>query len=73
LDRQSEIKVQEALLWFRNQGKTIIVIAHRLSTIRHCDVIKLLKGGIIAEEGSHDELLQAKGFYSEMWNAHQSF
>ncbi len=44
-----------------------ILIAHRLSTIMHADVIYVLEKGLIAETGSHDELLQQKGLYYAMW------
>ena len=41
------------------QGRTVITIAHRLSTIRDADKIVVLKGGVVAEEGTHDELMDA--------------
>ena len=45
---------------------TRIVIAHRLSTIRHCDRIIVLKDGGIAEDGTYDELIAKKGYFSEL-------
>jgi ABC-type multidrug transport system fused ATPase/permease subunit len=48
------------------KGRTVITIAHRLSTIRDADKIIVLNGGVVAEQGTHDELLQLKGIYSEL-------
>ncbi|MBQ6012856.1 MAG: ABC transporter ATP-binding protein, partial [Firmicutes bacterium] len=49
------------------KGRTSIVIAHRLSTIRNADIILVVKDGKIVEQGSHDDLLAAKGYYSRLW------
>jgi ABC-type multidrug transport system fused ATPase/permease subunit len=49
----------------------VIAIAHRLSTIAQMDRIIVLKNGLIAEQGSHEELLAANGLYAEFWQ-HQS-
>ena len=49
------------------QGKTTIMIAHRLSTVRNADRIIVMSDGTIAEEGSHEELLQQKGIYYSMY------
>jgi len=50
------------------QGKTAIVIAHRLSTIRHADKIIVIRDGVLAEEGTHDELVALKeGEYADLW------
>ena len=54
------------------KGKTLIVIAHRLSTVKIADCIYGVKDGNIAEQGTHDELLEKKGLYSSMWTAHIS-
>ncbi len=54
------------------KGKTLIVIAHRLSTVKNADCIYVVKDGNIAEQGTHDELLEKKGLYSSMWTAHIS-
>ena len=48
--------------------RTVLVIAHRLGTIRNADNIIVLKDGMVAEEGTHDELLEKDGMYAEMWN-----
>ena len=70
LDSESEVLIQKALesLW---DEKTVIVIAHRLSTLRNMDRIIVLENGVIAEQGSHSELLKHKGTYATLW-AHQS-
>jgi ATP-binding cassette subfamily B protein len=49
--------------------KTCFVIAHRLSTIRNADLILVVKDGQVVEQGTHDSLMEAKGFYAEMFNA----
>lgn len=70
LDSESEKLIQDAL-WKLMEGRTAIVIAHRLSTIQRMDKIVVLEDGQIAEQGSHKELLAAKGTYAQLW-AHQS-
>ena len=57
LDTESEKVVMEALERLM-KGRTVITIAHRLSTIRDADKIVVLKGGFVAEEGTHDELIK---------------
>ena len=49
------------------KGRTSFVIAHRLSTIRNADMILVLKDGQIIERGKHDELLEKKGFYYDLY------
>ncbi len=66
LDTESEKLVIEALERLM-KGRTVITIAHRLSTIRDADKIVVLKGGVVAEEGSHDELLTRDGVYAELY------
>jgi ABC-type multidrug transport system fused ATPase/permease subunit len=66
LDTESEQLVMEALERLM-KGRTVLTIAHRLSTIRDADKIIVLKGGVVAEEGSHDELLARGGVYAELY------
>jgi len=65
LDSESERLVMEALERLM-KGRTVITIAHRLSTIRDADKIIVLKGGRVAEQGTHDELLAAGGAYADL-------
>jgi subfamily B ATP-binding cassette protein MsbA len=49
------------------KGKTSIVIAHRLATVRRADVIFVIDGGRVVEQGTHDELLRHEGLYSRLY------
>ena len=51
------------------EGRTSFIIAHRLSTIRDADVILVMKDGDIVEQGNHEELLEADGFYASLYNS----
>ncbi len=51
------------------KGRTSFVIAHRLSTIRDADLILVMKDGDIIEQGRHEQLLEKKGFYAELYNS----
>ena len=51
------------------KGRTSFIIAHRLSTIKNADLILVMKDGNIIEQGNHDELLNQKGFYAELYNS----
>ncbi|GMF29146.1 unnamed protein product [Phytophthora lilii] len=67
LDSESEKVVQEALdKVVALKRRTTIVIAHRLSTIRRADMICVVSGGKIAEQGTHQELLQLNGIYANL-------
>ena len=68
IDTRTEIKIQEAFAEMM-RGRTSFIVAHRLSTIREADVILVMKDGHIIETGSHNELLQNGGFYSELYNS----
>lgn len=61
-----EAAIQRSLLRV-SRDRTTIVIAHRLSTIRHADRIHVLDGGVVAEAGTHDELVAAGGRYARLW------
>ncbi len=62
IDSETEHRIQEALFNLI-KNRTSIIVAHRLSTARHADRIIVLHKGKIIETGSHDELMQKKGFY----------
>jgi ATP-binding cassette subfamily B protein len=70
LDSESEGYIQKAL-WKLMEGRTAIVVAHRLSTIQRMDRIVVMDDGQIIEQGTHSQLLAAKGMYAELWT-HQS-
>ncbi|MGA7932277.1 MAG: ATP-binding cassette domain-containing protein, partial [Kovacikia sp.] len=63
LDTESERRFQQNLQEVR-QGRTMLVIAHRLSTVRDADQILVLDRGVLAEQGTHDELIKRKGLYA---------
>jgi ABC-type multidrug transport system fused ATPase/permease subunit len=65
LDSESEKLVIDALEKLM-KGKTVIAIAHRLSTIRDADIIAVIKDGIVAESGNHDQLMARNGIYAEL-------
>ena len=66
LDSQSELSIQQALEHFL-KGRTSLVIAHRLSTVQHADYIIVIKDRKILEQGTHSDLLKAKGLYSSLF------
>ncbi len=51
------------------KGRTSFIIAHRLSTIRNADMILVMNEGDIVETGTHDELINKKGFYEKLYNS----
>jgi subfamily B ATP-binding cassette protein MsbA len=65
LDTESERLVQDAINKMM-ENRTSIVIAHRLSTIRHADEIIVLQKGVIVERGTHEQLLDKKGYYNKL-------
>lgn len=68
IDTRTELKIQEAFARLM-EGRTSFIVAHRLSTIKNADIILVMKDGNILEQGSHEELLARKGFYSELYNS----
>ena len=68
VDTRTEIKIQEAMDKL-TKGRTSFVIAHRLSTIKNADIILVLKGGDIIESGNHQQLMEQKGFYADLYNS----
>lgn len=67
LDTATEQEIQSALD-FVSRGRTTLMIAHRLSTVIGADQIIVLQDGLIAERGTHEELLERRGLYLDMWN-----
>jgi ATP-binding cassette subfamily B multidrug efflux pump len=68
VDTRTEVQIQKAMDNLM-RGRTSFVIAHRLSTIRDADLILVMKDGDIIEQGTHEELLAAKGFYENLYNS----
>ena len=69
-DPENEALIQDAIAALARQ-RTLIVIAHRLHTIAQADLIAVLEGGCVAEQGSHAELLAKDGLYAAMWSAQE--
>ena len=70
LDTKTEKLIQDNLVRI-SKNKTTLIIAHRLSTIIHADMILVMDKGIVAESGTHDELLAKNGLYTQMWQRQQ--
>lgn len=68
IDTRTELQIQTAFDSLM-QGRTSFVVAHRLSTIRNADVILVMKDGKIIEQGNHETLMQANGFYEKLYNS----
>lgn len=68
IDTRTEIKIQEAFAAMM-EGRTSFIVAHRLSTIQNADVILVMKEGCIIEQGSHKELLEQGGFYTQLYHS----
>ena len=67
LDSISEHAIMSTI-FNRIKNKTVIMVAHRLSTIKNCDKIFVFNKGSLVEEGSHESLLEQKGFYFDLWS-----
>lgn len=68
VDTRTEVLIQQAMARLMH-GRTSFIIAHRLSTIRDADLILVMRDGDIIEQGTHTQLLAAKGFYSELYQS----
>ncbi|MDU1411437.1 MAG: ABC transporter ATP-binding protein [Clostridium sp.] len=68
VDTRTEVLIQKAMDNLMH-GRTSFVIAHRLSTIKDADLILVMKEGDIVEQGNHEELLKANGFYAKLYNS----
>lgn len=68
IDTRTEQRIQRSFNKMM-QGRTTFVVAHRLSTIKESDVILVMKDGAVIEQGSHDELLAAGGFYHDLYQS----
>lgn len=66
VDNDTEAAIQKSLFKI-TKNRTTIIIAHRLSTIRHADRIYVLSEGTLAESGTHEELIEEKGIYNQLW------
>lgn len=68
VDTRTEVMIQKAMDKLM-QGRTSFIIAHRLSTIKNADIILVMKDGDIIEQGTHEKLLEANGFYADLYNS----
>ena len=68
VDTRTEVLIQEAMENLM-KGRTSFIIAHRLSTIRNADLILVMNNGDIVEQGTHEDLLKANGFYAKLYNS----
>lgn len=68
VDTRTEILIRDAMAKLM-RGRTSFVIAHRLTTVRNADLILVVSGGNIVESGRHEELLEKKGFYTDIYQA----
>lgn len=68
VDTRTEVRIQKAMDNLM-KGRTSFIIAHRLSTIKNADLILVMKDGDIIEQGNHEELLAANGFYADLYNS----
>lgn len=68
IDTCTESRIQKAFDTMM-EGRTSFIVAHRLSTIQEADLILVMRDGHIVEQGSHEELLKKRGFYTQLYNS----
>ena len=68
IDTRTEIRIQKAFDTMM-KGRTSFIVAHRLSTIREADLILVMRDGHIVEQGNHEQLLEKRGFYEELYRS----
>ncbi len=68
IDTRTEMQIQKAFNTLM-EGRTSFIVAHRLSTVRECDLILVMRGGQIIEQGTHRELLAKDGFYAQLYRS----
>ncbi len=68
IDTRTELKIQDAFARMM-RGRTSFIVAHRLSTVRDADVILVMRGGRVIEQGRHADLLAKGGFYAKLYNS----
>lgn len=68
VDTRTEVMIQKGMSELL-KGRTSFVIAHRLSTIKNADLILVMNNGRVIEQGTHEELIQQKGFYEELYDS----
>ena len=68
IDTRTELRIQKAFDTMM-KGRTSFVVAHRLSTIQEADVILVMRNGRVVEQGNHQQLLERRGFYSELYTS----
>ena len=72
VDNETEAAISRSLEKI-TVNRTTLVIAHRLSTIRHADCIYVMERGSLVEKGTHEELLEQKGIYTDLWNVQTGY
>ena len=71
IDTRTEIRIQKAFAHMM-EGRTSFIVAHRLSTIKEADKILVMRNGTVVEQGSHEELIERKGFYYDLYSSQYS-
>jgi ATP-binding cassette subfamily B protein len=68
IDTRTELKISDAFATLM-QGRTSFIVAHRLSTIKSADLILVMNAGNVVEQGTHEQLLEQKGFYYKIYHS----